>query len=242
MKHAPGLHRPVRSFVGLWNALRFRQLLVFIIIGLLLEPFTSSHAGLSIVFQFIFLNALLVALSSIEGHERWLVSLRAVLVGLWAIGAVLRVVCLTGLAPALDTTLLAVTVVVDAFLMGTCVAVLMKFVLRGHDVDAERIFAAVVAYFLMAFTFASIYDLLVIVRPASFFAAEAAGEATGYMTYDSLYFSFVTITTLGYGDIVPHLPLARALCIIEAVAGQFYIAVVIAWLVSSYVGSRRARS
>ena len=46
------------------------------------------------------------------------------------------------------------------------------------------------------------------------------------------YFSFVTIATLGYGDIVPRLPVTQMLAILEAVIGQFYMAVVVAWLVS----------
>jgi predicted nucleic-acid-binding Zn-ribbon protein len=52
------------------------------------------------------------------------------------------------------------------------------------------------------------------------------------------YFSFVTIATLGYGDIVPKLPTTQMLAILEAVIGQFYMAVVIAWLVGTYVRRR----
>src|SRR5262249_17894003 len=54
-----------------------------------------------------------------------------------------------------------------------------------------------------------------------------------------IYFSFVTIATLGFGDISPRLPLAQMLVVLEAVLGQFYVAVVIAWLVSVYAPHRK---
>jgi hypothetical protein len=53
-----------------------------------------------------------------------------------------------------------------------------------------------------------------------------------------LYYSYVTLATLGYGDIAPRLPLSQMLAVIEAIIGQFYIAVVIAWLMSVYVADR----
>jgi len=55
-----------------------------------------------------------------------------------------------------------------------------------------------------------------------------------------MYFSFVTLATLGYGDIVPRSDVARSLAIIEAVAGQLYLAAMVARLVSLYVASPRA--
>jgi uncharacterized membrane protein len=56
--------------------------------------------------------------------------------------------------------------------------------------------------------------------------------------FELLYFSFVTIATLGYGDVVPRLPTAQILAMLEAVIGQFYVAVLIAWLVSVHAGVR----
>jgi len=54
-----------------------------------------------------------------------------------------------------------------------------------------------------------------------------------------IYFSFVTIATLGCGDITPRLPFAQMLAALEAVVGQFYVAVIIAWLVSVHASHRR---
>jgi voltage-gated potassium channel Kch len=53
------------------------------------------------------------------------------------------------------------------------------------------------------------------------------------------YFSIVTLTTLGYGDITPQSLAAGALCQIEAITGQFYIAVLVAWLVGNFIADRQ---
>jgi hypothetical protein len=72
------------------------------------------------------------------------------------------------------------------------------------------------------------------------------GAFTGFSpsedrSWDSewLYFSFVTMTTLGYGDILPVSAIARGLAYLQAVAGQFYIAVLVAGLVGAYIGERQ---
>jgi len=53
-----------------------------------------------------------------------------------------------------------------------------------------------------------------------------------------MYFSFVTITTLGYGDLIPVKPLARTVAFLEAIIGQFYVAVLVAWLVGMYLSEK----
>jgi len=59
---------------------------------------------------------------------------------------------------------------------------------------------------------------------------------------DWIYFSFVTITTLGYGDITPLTQTARTLSFLEAIVGQFYIAVLVAGLVSAYISTKQDSS
>jgi hypothetical protein len=100
---------------------------------------------------------------------------------------------------------------------------------RG-DVDYERIFAALDAYLLAGALFGVAYWTLHRWNPASF-----AGAPTATMELStSMYFSFVTIATLGYGDIVPISAPARGLAVVEAIAGQMYLAVLVARLVSLY--------
>jgi Ion channel len=106
-----------------------------------------------------------------------------------------------------------------------------RHALRGGAVDAERIFAALDAYLLAGLVFGMCYWLLGRVDPVAF-------NETDLSLARATYFSFVTLATLGYGDIVPRRELAQSLAIVEAVGGQMYLAVLIARLVSLY--SRQA--
>jgi voltage-gated potassium channel Kch len=105
-----------------------------------------------------------------------------------------------------------------------------RHALRGGGVDAERIFAALDAYLLAGLIFGVCYWLLDQTWPASFGVA----SANDFDLDRAIYFSFVTIATLGYGDIVPVSKAARGLAILEAVGGQMYLTVLVARLVSLY--------
>jgi len=100
---------------------------------------------------------------------------------------------------------------------------------RG-GVDHERIFAALDAYLLAGFLFGVAYWTVHRMDAASFAGAPAVAMSLS----TSMYFSFVTIATLGYGDIVPVTAPARGLAVVEAISGQMYLAVLVARLVSLY--------
>jgi len=114
-------------------------------------------------------------------------------------------------------------------------AVTARYALRAWEVDSEQLFAALDAYLLVGVIFGVGYTLLDQISPDSFSpAADALALPAG------VYFSFVTLATLGYGDIVPANSTARGIAILEAVAGQMYLAVLVARLVSLY--SQKAKS
>jgi hypothetical protein len=114
-----------------------------------------------------------------------------------------------------------------------CVVFILRYVLKSREVTVDTIFGAFVAYFLIAFAFSSLYHAVAIIEPASFSMPNGAINGNSISSGMPLsYFSFVTIATLGYGDIVPRHPVTQMLAILEAVIGQFYMAVVVAWLVS----------
>ena len=114
---------------------------------------------------------------------------------------------------------------------------ILRIIVRSEKVTRETIFAAVVAYLLIALMWAFLFMILERVSPGSFSFPE-----TGFRgeTMQFEYLSFVTITTLGYGDITPVTDKASALVIIEAVVGQIYLVVLVAWLVGMHV-SRRSK-
>ena len=112
----------------------------------------------------------------------------------------------------------------------------LKQVVIGTDITANRLVGAICVYLLLGVVSAMIYTLVNTVSPGSF----AGFSPMNDLGWDSewLYFSFVTMTTLGYGDILPVSATARGLAYMQAVVGQFYIAVLVAGLVGAYVSRR----
>jgi hypothetical protein len=105
--------------------------------------------------------------------------------------------------------------------------------LPPRPVTRERIQGSVAVYLLLGLTWASAYELLHILRPEAW--TGAASEAPISQTW--IYYSFVTLTTMGYGDITPVHPVARSLAILEAVTGQLYLAITLARLVALHIKS-----
>jgi hypothetical protein len=109
---------------------------------------------------------------------------------------------------------------------------LFTFILRAKKVTGEILCAGVANYLLMGLLWSFAYVLLADFVPDAF-AFTAGPDATHQMQgFNCIYFSFVTLSTIGYGDIVPISPVARMLAITEATSGMFYIAILIARLVA----------
>ena len=114
----------------------------------------------------------------------------------------------------------------------------IRFAMRSTKIDAEHIYAALSAYLIAGIFFGVLYHAVEGVWPGSFNIAGARGE---FPLFDAIYFSFVTLATLGYGDLVPVSEVARGLAIIEAISGQLFLAVMIARLVGSYAQATGGR-
>ncbi len=128
---------------------------------------------------------------------------------------------------------LASVAVFTAFLAWTTISVLCV-VLRDERVSADKIFAAICAYLLLGFTFAFAYTFLWGTLGDDLFRFPPSLDPENPMprANDLIYFSFTTLTTLGYGDITPASPLSRSLATLEALVGQFYVGILVARLVS----------
>jgi hypothetical protein len=102
----------------------------------------------------------------------------------------------------------------------------------------HRLQGAAVLYLNAAITFAAAFSLIWDLNPAAFVIPRAAADDLGVLA-TMLYFSLTTLTTTGYGDIVPIDPFARSLANLEAVLGQFYLAITVARLVTLELEARR---
>jgi hypothetical protein len=109
----------------------------------------------------------------------------------------------------------------------------LAFIIKSKTVTREVIHAAMLVYLLVAQLWAMLYTFLDLVEPASFDLPAGQGD---FLLFE--YYSFVTLTTLGYGDITPHTKMAKAFSVLEAVVGQLYLVVVIAWFVGMHVAKK----
>ena len=103
--------------------------------------------------------------------------------------------------------------------------------------DLNKVTGSLCVYLLIGIAWAELYQLLQGYDPSSFAGVEQQqGHA---LSWRFLYFSFVTLTTLGYGDVLPLTIYAQTLTAMETVIGQFYLAVLVAVLVSAYLSDTR---
>jgi hypothetical protein len=105
---------------------------------------------------------------------------------------------------------------------------ILSFIFKEREVDANIIFASIVTYLLLAIMWSFIFKIIETLQPGSFFTPDHILDKEGAIF---TYYSFVTITTLGYGEITPVKDVARAFAALEAVIGQMYLVILVARLV-----------
>ena len=115
--------------------------------------------------------------------------------------------------------------------------IILNRIFRHPAVDLETILGAICAYLMIGIAFASIYGMMQTVGSEQFFA-----QSGPYERIDFLYFSFIVLTTTGFGDLTPGTPVGKVLVTLEALIGQVFLVTIVASLVSSFVGMRRPRT
>jgi len=221
MKRA-GLHESVSKF------LRERQLLIMILLSLLLL-LAGIIPGQLETYLFLLVGIAAAWLATDDSPK----ARRGILVS----GAVVMLLlvasfCLpSDLRQQLRTPLGIFLLVSTIVFLVSCATAILKRLLSTKSVTSNEIYETVNLYVLMGAFWAQVYSILELLHPGSFTSAGSPSD-TGERL---LYFSFVTLATLGYGDITPRIPLAQNLSIIEAIVGQLYLAVVVAYLVSTYI-------
>jgi hypothetical protein len=145
-------------------------------------------------------------------------------------------VVLTGVSASLNTDSFsypfasAAAFGITAALIVYCIYCVLKYVLQARRISRDQVFAGISIYLMLGLAFGCLYYVLG-ARDGSSFAVGGAKVEDG-RTPDLMYFSFITLATLGYGDITPVTKSARTLAELEALAGSLYMAVFMARLVS----------
>jgi hypothetical protein len=121
------------------------------------------------------------------------------------------------------------------FFCGYAAFTTLTFVLSAKKVTGDMICGAVSAYLLLGLAWVGSFGLLEAYQPGSFAAGGLSHPDFVFETTDFIYYSYVTLTTLGYGDIIPLTARARSLAILEAITGVLFMAVLLARLVGTHI-------
>ncbi len=205
------------------NPHKFFYLLIALLLVVLVFPVLEALGRAGFIFGIFYSGILLSAAIAVSESRRYFV-LALLLVGpafviSWAANVMgsSRLDFVADLFSVLFLVLVTVLILSD--------------VLKSERVTSEKIFGALSVYLLLGIIWMILYSIADFVWPGSFQAGQDPILKGGRL----IYFSFVTLTTLGYGDIVPMTPLARSLATVEALTGQLYLTVLVARLVGLHI-------
>ena len=214
---------------------RFGVLLVALLVQLAVLPFLPGDPAGGIFFR---LSWTLVVLAGLLIASRN----RTVLWVALALGIPSLILRWTGGSNDQAAAQLALTLSGAVFLIFTA-GVVLKTIYLERRVKLDEIFGGVLVYILLGVIFGQVHYALEIANPGAYLLGDVAlssipSNADGNLIFSFLYYSFTTLTTLGYGDIRPALHASRMLSTGEALTGQLYLAIFIARLVGSYLSQK----
>jgi len=229
----PGLHT-VREALHTWrDNYKFSVLLASIVILLVLYPiFEANYVG---EWSLQVLTTLLLVSAVYALADSWPKFVAGVFIALCAL--------VTGWLSAFwhmpGLTLVSNGITLLFFVFSTIT--ILSSVLRNRTISLDTIYGGICVYLLMGLTFGMFFFLLDTLIPGAIYPFPIPGTNQMVTFSDHIYYSFYTMTTLGYGNVVPISPTARTGTLFCAVCGVLYVAVLIAWLVgglATQVGKR----
>ncbi len=209
---------------------RFLFLLISILCLLILAPLFKGFIGIRILMDIFFTSILISAVYAVSKKKYILL-----------VAALLALPMLVSIWSDKFVKVPSLILVGDCFgilFMAFMVIVILSFIFRGQEVTGNVIYGAIVVYLLIAIMWAFVFSVMESINPGSFAIGEGQIEV-GRPLF--IYYSFVTITTLGYGDITPITALANSFSFLEAVIGQIYLVVLVARLVGIHISQSMNR-
>ena len=202
------------------------ELLIALALLFFFFPFVEEVKGGDLIVSILLSLVLVSAVLAVASRRRTLIV--ALLLAIPAVGGR----WINHFRP--DVLPAAVFLVAGLGLVAFVVVNLLRFVLRAPSVNVEVLCASISAYLMLGLMWTIAYWLVAQVTPTAFAFNTTTGTKESMEGFNAFYFSFITLSTVGYGDITPVSKVARMLAAMEAMTGLFYVAVLIARLVSLY--------
>jgi hypothetical protein len=211
----------------------FASLFAVLVLVTTVSPFLAETTQSILLSRLVFSTLLLIGIYSVSPR-------RSVL--LWGLALALPALAAKWASHFWPATVL---VAADFSLSGAfCVyitAIVLRQILSADRVSGDTLLGGICVYLLLGVIWTLLFMLLEALHPGSFLmAGEPLGAGANRSLSALLYYSFVTLTTLGYGDVVPVSAAARALAVSEAIAGQLYLTVFVAALVGMHLVHTRS--
>ena len=207
----------------------FFYLFFGLVFMLLSSSFVAQFGGEEhhYLFEFLTVGMLLLSLKSLKNDKTWF----------WAVGILAIVSMALFISNRFFTIYYTefITLLIWAIFFIGCFKVLVKSIINSKKIDQNMIVGSMVLYLLIGLLYTSIYMFILRIVPNSFHGLEYASLGADFSIVT--YYSFVTLTTLGYGDIYPQEPIARFFVVSETILGVFYVAIIVSSLVSARLSS-----
>lgn len=213
-----------------WERHKYRTLFFVLIALIVLFPLLRSARGTRVLLDAVI--ALVFLVSIVNVFTTPLLRVAAI---------VLAVPTLVGVAtgyllPGVPRVELATGLhLLAATYFGFTIGVILRGFRRESGVSADAVYGAFCGYMLLGLAFGHLYCVAELLQPGSFRGDDFGKPSDDGHHFLLTYFSFLTLTTVGYGDITPGSDPARGLAVVEAIAGQFYLAVLVAELIGKRV-------
>lgn len=208
----------------------YQHLLTVMVLRLLIIPFLQGGLG-EIVASLLFFYITFLIVQSYRLKR----SLFVIFVAIAAVGFFLDIILTLGWVSTSVTPMILTFLSIYIVFFGSAALLILQNIVKTPRVTMDMVRGGICVYLLLGYFWALLYAMV--------YTFDANAFSSALLTDDSylnlLYFSFVTLTTLGFGDIVPVNEVASVFTILEALVGQMYPTVFIALLVGGYLANRQ---
>ena len=209
---------------------KYTHLLTILSLNFIITPFLQGKIG-DLITSFIFLYAMVIIVRTFYLHQK-IFRLYLII----AISAfLLQIIGQFGWYGSWQTFLIFVILFIYTLYLGIAAFLILRDLVLCQRVTVDTVRGGICVYLLIGFVWALFYGMVNSIDSDAFSPSFIEGEFFS----QAIYFSFTTLTTLGYGDIVPVSYLARMLTNLEAIIGQMYPAIFMAILVGNYLAEKK---